>query len=165
VLPLTAIESYAITALLERSLFCAAVIDSFDEYRAEVQCCSLLNVTRRKDSPMRWTLALVALLSASAGEAAAQGKGIRLWNLTTATVSEFQLSPAGKNEWGPNQTLNDKDKEVDHDERLRITGVEPGKYDAKVGYRGSKHCFVRGIEIKADAVFSIADKDLKDCNK
>jgi hypothetical protein len=118
-----------------------------------------------KDCPMRWTLALVALLSASANEVAAQGKGIRLWNLTTATVSEFQLSPAGKSDWGPNQTLNDKDKEVDHDERLRITGVEPGRYDAKVGYRGSKHCFVRGIEIKADAVFSIADKDLKDCNK
>jgi hypothetical protein len=118
---------------------------------------------------MRWTLALtlalVALLSASANEAAAQGKGIRLWNLTTATISEFQLSPPGKNDWGANQTLNDKDKEVDHDERLRITGVEPGRYDAKVGYRGSKHCFVRGIEIKADAVFSIADKDLKDCNK
>jgi hypothetical protein len=118
---------------------------------------------------MRWTsaltLALVALLSASANEVAAQGKGIRLWNLTTATISEFQLSPPGKNDWGANQTLNDKDKEVDHDERLRITGVEPGRYDAKVGYRGSKHCFVRGIEIKADAVFSIADKDLKDCNK
>ena len=118
---------------------------------------------------MRWTLALtlalVALLSASANEVAAQGKGIRLWNLTTATISEFQLSPPGKNDWGANQTLNDKDKEVDHDERLRITGVEPGRYDDKVGYRGSKHCFVRGIEIKADAVFSIADKDLKDCNK
>jgi hypothetical protein len=93
---------------------------------------------------MRWTLALVALLSASANEVAAQGKGIRLWNLTTATISEFQLSPTGKTDWGPNQTLNDKDKEVDH---------------------GAKHCFVRGIEIKADAVFSIADKDLKDCNK
>jgi hypothetical protein len=118
-----------------------------------------------KGLPMRWTLALVALLSASANEVAAQGKGIRLWNLTTATISEFQLSPPGKSDWGPNQTLNDKDKEVDHDERLRITGVEPGRYDAKVGYRGSKHCFVRGIEIKADAVFSIADKDLKDCNK
>ena len=60
---------------------------------------------------------------------------------------------------------DDKDKEVDHDERLRIIGVEPGRYDAKVGYRGAKHCFVRDIEIKADAVFSIADKDLKDCNK
>jgi hypothetical protein len=114
---------------------------------------------------LAWTLALVALLSASANELAAQGKGIRLWNLTTATISEFQLSPAGKNDWGPNQTLNDKDKEVDHDERLRITGVEPGRYDAKVSYRDARQCLVRGIEIKADAVFSIADKDLKDCNK
>jgi hypothetical protein len=116
---------------------------------------------------MRWILALVMLLSASVSELAAQakGKGIRLWNLTSATIAEFQLSPPGKNDWGPNQTLNDKDKEVDHDERLRITGVEPGRYDAKVGYRGARHCFVRDIEIKADAVFSIADKDLKDCNK
>ena len=115
---------------------------------------------------MRWILAL-ALLALAHGEAAAQtkGKGIRLWNLTTETISGFELSPAGKNAWGPNQTLNDKDKEVDHDERLRITGVEPGQYDAKVGYRGARYCFVRGIEIKADAVFSIADKDLKDCNK
>jgi hypothetical protein len=118
-----------------------------------------------KDCVMRWIPALVALLLASANELAAQGKGIRLWNLTTSTISGFQLSPAGKNAWGPNQTLNDRDKEVDHDERLRITGVEPGRYDAKVGYRGSKQCFVRDIEIKADAVFSIADKDLKDCNK
>jgi hypothetical protein len=114
---------------------------------------------------MRWILASIALLLTSAGELAAQGKGIRLWNLTTATISGFQLSPAGKNTWGPDQTVNDRDKEVDHDERLRITGVEPGRYDAKVGYRSSKQCFVRDIEIKADAVFSIADKDLKDCNK
>jgi hypothetical protein len=99
------------------------------------------------------------------GAAMAQGKGIRLWNLTTATISGFQLSPAGRNEWGPNQTLNDRDKEVDHDERLRITGVEPGRYDARISYRDARQCFVRDIEIKADAVFSIADKDLKDCNK
>jgi len=37
---------------------------------------------------------------------AAQGKGIRLWNLTTATISSFQLSPAGKNTWVPTRTLN-----------------------------------------------------------
>ena len=114
---------------------------------------------------MRRTLASIALLLASGGELAAQGKGIRFWNLTTATISSFQLSLAGKDTWGPNQTLNDKDKEVDHDERLRITSTEPGRYDAKIGYRNSKQCIVRDIEIKADAVFSIADKDLKDCNK
>ena len=114
---------------------------------------------------MRWALPSIALLLASAGQLAAQGKGIRLWNLTTATISSFQISPAGKDSWGPNQTLNDKDKEVDHDERLRITGIEPGRYDAKVGYRDKRQCLVRDIEIKADAVFSIMDKDLKECSK
>jgi hypothetical protein len=95
----------------------------------------------------------------------AQGKGMRLWNLTTSTITSFQLSPAGKESWGPNQTLNDKDKEVDHDERVRVTGVEPGRYDAKVSLRDARQCYVRDIEIKPDAVFSISDKDLKDCTK
>ena len=113
---------------------------------------------------MRISIAVIAVLL-SASELLAQGKGIRLWNLTTATISNFQLSPAGKDSWGPNQALNDKDKEVDHDERLRITGIEPGRYDAKVGYRDARQCIVKDIEIKADAVFSIADKDLKNCNK
>jgi hypothetical protein len=115
----------------------------------------------------RRLIAVAVLLVALPGELCAQGKGkgIRLWNLTTSTISGFQLSPVGKNEWGPNQTLNDKDKEVDHDERLRLLGVEPGRYDAKVSYAGAKQCFVRDIEIKADAVFSISDKDLKDCSK
>jgi hypothetical protein len=112
----------------------------------------------------RWILA-AALSIASAGQLAAQGKGIRFWNLTSATVSGFQLSPAGKDDWGANQALNDKDGEVDHDERLRISGVQPGRYDARVGYRDKRQCVVRNIEIKADAVFSIADKDLTDCHK
>ncbi|MGZ5875317.1 MAG: hypothetical protein ACXWKP_24790 [Bradyrhizobium sp.] len=113
---------------------------------------------------IRWILAAAVSL-VSAGQLAAQGKGIRFWNLTTATISGLQLSPAGKGSWGPNQTLNDKDREVDHDERLRITGVEPGRYDARVSYRDKRQCVVRDIEIKADSVFSIADKDLTDCSK
>jgi hypothetical protein len=125
----------------------------------------LFGIMLKEDYPMRWILTSIALLLASTGGLVAQGKGIRLWNLTTSTISSFQLSPAGKNDWGPNQTLNDKDKEVDHDERLRITGVEPGRYDAKVSYRGSRQCVVRDVEIKADAVFSISDKDLQDCTR
>ncbi len=115
---------------------------------------------------MRRMLIAICLSSlALPGPLIAQGKGIRFWNLTTATITGLQLSPAGKNEWGPNQTLNDRDKEVDHDERLRITGIEPGRYDARIGYRDSRLCVARNIEIKADAVFSISDRDLKDCNK
>ena len=113
---------------------------------------------------MRWIVA-AALSLAGTSQLSAQGKGIRFWNLTTATVSSLQLSPAGKDSWGPNQTTNDKDAEVDHDERLRITGVQPGHYDARIGYRDKRQCVVRDIEIKADAVFSIADKDLADCSK
>ena len=113
---------------------------------------------------LRISIAVTVILL-STSQLVAQGKGMRLWNLTTATISNFQLSPAGKDSWGSNQALNDRDKEVDHDERLRITGIEPGRYDARVGYRDSRQCLVRDIEIKADAVFSIADKDLKDCNK
>jgi hypothetical protein len=113
---------------------------------------------------MRWIVA-AALSLASTDQLAAQGKGIRFWNLTTATISGLQLSPTGKDSWGPNQTLNDKDREVDHDERLRITGVEPGRYDAKISYRDKRQCVVRDIDIKADSVFSIADKDLTDCTK
>jgi hypothetical protein len=114
---------------------------------------------------LRVLVVIAIFLLATPSQLAAQGKGIRLWNLTTATISNFQLSPAGKDSWGPNQALNDRDKEVDHDERLRIIGIEPGRYDARVGYRDSRQCLVRDIEIKADAVFSIADKDLKDCKK
>jgi hypothetical protein len=117
-----------------------------------------------REMQMRPALFCLVLLLAPTSEGLAQGKGIRFWNLTTATISGFELSAAGKTEWGANQTLNDKDKEVDHDERLRITGVEPGRYDAKVTFR-DKQCFVRDIEIKADAVFAISDKDLKDCTK
>jgi len=114
-----------------------------------------------------WLLAamLAAVLAGIPGAAQAQGKGIRFWNLTTATVSSLQLSPVGKDSWGPNQTLNDKDKEVDHDERLRITGIEPGHYDVRLGYHDGRICLVRDLDIAADAVFSIADKDLAQCTK
>ncbi|MDB5619368.1 hypothetical protein [Tardiphaga sp.] len=114
---------------------------------------------------MRTMLMIVALLVTGISPVAAQGKGIRLWNLTAETISSFQLSAPGQNLWGANQTLNDKDKEVDHDERLRITDVAPGRYDARVGYRDGRSCMVHGIEIRANAVFSIADKDLKECSK
>jgi hypothetical protein len=113
----------------------------------------------------RMLIAIGLLAIALPGELLAQGKGIRLWNLTSQTISGFELSPAGKNAWGPNQTLNDKDKEVDHDERLRITGIEPGRYDARVSYGDARRCYVRDIEIKPDAVFSISEKDLTDCSK
>lgn len=110
-------------------------------------------------------LAALSLLAATLPGAARAAETIRFWNLTSATVTEFALAPAGTTEFGPNQCLNDKDKEVDHDERLRITNVQPGTYDARVGYRNKRTCYARGIVIKAGEIFSIEDSDLKDCTK
>jgi len=54
-------------------------------------------------------------------------KPIRFWNLTSATVTELRLAPAGSQNFGPDQCKNDKDGSVDHDERRPITGVTPGR--------------------------------------
>jgi len=87
----------------------------------------------------------------------------RLWNLTTGTIKEFRLAPAGSASFGKNQCENDPDAAVDHDERLDVTGVSSGKYDAKIVYASGKACMAHGIEIREGKVFSIDDHDLVDC--
>jgi hypothetical protein len=96
---------------------------------------------------------------------AADPKPIRFWNLTSTTVVDFRAAPSGTSDWGPNQCANDRDGTVDHDERLRITGVAAGRYDVKLTFKGGRACTVRNIEIKNGAVFSIEDKDLTNCEK
>jgi hypothetical protein len=75
-------------------------------------------------------------------------KGIRFWNLTLYTITSFQMSPAGKDSWGHDQCKNDRDGTVDHDERLRITGVEPGRYDVKLADKIGRVCIVRNVEVR-----------------
>lgn len=105
----------------------------------------------------------VLLLSLPAG-AAEQRRGMRFWNLTLYTLTSLQFSPPGQNAWGPNQTLNDDDKTVDHNERLRITGLTPGRYDVRLTDKIGRTCIVRDVEVK-DAVFSIEEKQLTDCQR
>ena len=87
----------------------------------------------------------------------------RFWNLTTGTIKEFRLSPEGSTSFGKNQCENDPDKSVDHDERLDVTGVASGRYDAKIVYSSGKACMARGVEVKEGKVFSLDDHDLADC--
>jgi hypothetical protein len=105
---------------------------------------------------------LTVVLTCSSADAQDR-RGTRFWNLTANTVNQFYLSPAGRDTWGPNQCKNDKDGEVDHNERLRITGVQNGRYDARLHDERGRVCVVRDLEIKEGAIFSIEEKDLKDC--
>jgi hypothetical protein len=113
---------------------------------------------------IRIACALFALFLAGASALAAE-RPMRFWNLTRHTISEFQLAPAGTTQWGENQCKNDKDGTVDSDERLRITGVSPGVYDARLKDQSGRVCVVHAIGIKAGDIFSIEEKDLTDCTK
>jgi hypothetical protein len=99
------------------------------------------------------------------GEAAGQQRPTRFWNLTRNPISELYLAPAGTSNWGPNQCKNDPDGAVDTDERLPITGISSGIYDAKLMDRSGRDCIVRNINVEVGKVFSIDEKDLEACNR
>jgi hypothetical protein len=110
-------------------------------------------------------LAAIALAVIGSAAAAQDRRGMRFWNLTLYTVIDLRMSPAGKDAWGPNQCENDRDGTVDHDERLRITGIEPGRYDVKLTDKIGRVCTVRNVEVKEAAVFAIEEKQLTDCRQ
>lgn len=105
------------------------------------------------------------LVLAGGSALAAVKKGMRFWNLTSETLTEVSLAPAGTTSFGSNQCANDKDGSVDFDEQLAVKGVDPGLYDVRTKDDKGRVCFARGVDVKADDVFSIRDKDLTDCAK
>lgn len=92
-------------------------------------------------------------------------KDTRFWNLTSSSVKSLELAPAGSMAFGPNQCANDPDGAVDHDERLKVTGVKTGAYDARLKLADGRSCMAKGVEIKAGNVFSIEEKDLIGCTR
>src|SRR5260370_39921504 len=95
----------------------------------------------------------------------ASQKDAQFWNLTANTITSLQLSPPGKNEWGRNQADNDRDHTVDHDERLKITDTAAGIYDVKFVDKSGRTCIVPNVQVKAGAIFTIEEKELKGCAK
>ena len=85
----------------------------------------------------------------------AMAKDTRFWNLTSSTVKSLELAPAGASAFGPNQTTNDPDGAVDHDERLKVTGVKSGAYDARLKLADGRVCMAKGVQIEAGKVFTI----------
>src|SRR3984893_19099415 len=58
-------------------------------------------------------VAMLAISSLAVPPRAAEGKGIRFWNLTSSTIKKLYLSPAGKDAFGADQCANDPDGTVD----------------------------------------------------
>ncbi len=113
--------------------------------------------------------ALIVLALCGLVRAAHAQERMAFWNLTSFTITNLVMAPAGADgktgEFGPNQCANDRDGSVDHDERLRLTSVAPGRYDVRLTTKPGRVCTIRGVELKGGGkyAFSLSDSDLTDC--
>jgi len=87
----------------------------------------------------------------------------KFWNLTRNTVDALQLAPAGSSDFGPNLCLADPDKSVDYDERLKISGLSSGIYDARIHDVAGRTCRAKNVRVEAGKIFSISEKELNGC--
>ena len=119
------------------------------------------------------SLVLLALcaLALPIGTAVLAAERMAFWNLTSATITRLTMAPAGTGTFGPDQCANDHDGSVDHDERLRLTGIEPGRYDVQLvtkptPTKPARTCTIHDVEVKGSGryAFSLADGDLTECN-
>ena len=121
---------------------------------------------RRTRASLRAVCAAAPLLLGTASLAvAAEGKGIRFWNLTSSTIKQLYLSPAGQDAFGSDQCAGDPDGALDHDERLKLPTLAPGRYDLKLVDTSGRVCLVRNVLVETNKVFSVQDKDLTDCRQ
>ncbi len=113
----------------------------------------------------RRLLMLAALGAIAAAAPARAADTLRFWNLTGETVDDLRLAAAGSDQFGSNQCANDKDGSVDNDERLRLTGIEPGRYDVKLRWKSGRQCTVHGVQLRGEGkyAFSLEPKDLQEC--
>ncbi len=87
-----------------------------------------------------------------------------VFNETTNTdFSELYLAPSGTTAWGANQTLNDRDRVLDHSERLPLSGVAAGIYDVRIVDTKGRACVLRNVDLRQERSFEIRDDDLAAC--
>lgn len=95
----------------------------------------------------------------------AAGDRFFAYNMTTRTdFKEVYLAPAGSQEWGPNQTVNDKDRSLDTSERLALTGLAAGRYDVKLVAENGHTCFIRNVDLTKEKSFVIKEQQIGDCH-
>lgn len=111
---------------------------------------------------MKRFIVLVAVVSAAPALAA---RAPQFWNQTQEEFDGVYLAPAGTTNWGPNQTLNDPDKSVEADERLKLVGVPAGHYDVKLVDQRGRTCIVRNVRVKdkGRVAFAVEQNQLTDC--
>lgn len=110
---------------------------------------------------------LLSLGLFAAATATARAETLKFWNLTENTITQLQLAAPGTDKWGKNQCLNDNDKTVSSDERLKLSDVTPGRYDVRIKDKKGRTCVLRNVELKGGEpyAFSVSEQEMKACPK
>lgn len=113
------------------------------------------------------TRTLLVLAFVCAAVSAYAGPPMQFWNLTKNTVQHLYLAPAGSNHWSKDQCTNDPDGSVDPDERLHLTGVQPGRYDVRLSDDKGRSCLVKNVQLQSGKpyAFSLSESDLQSCTQ
>lgn len=109
------------------------------------------------------TMMLAGLAIAGTVPAAAGTSHFAYNDTAVTSFSGVYFAPAGTTAWGPNQALNDDDKELDFGERLTLTGLDPGLYDVKLIDKKGRTCIMHKVDLTKAASFDIRDADLARC--
>ncbi len=116
---------------------------------------------------MRVALMIGVLLMTATSYNGARAQEARFvaFNLTASTeFTALYLAPAGTQDWGPNQVLNDKDKTWDASERVRLSGITHGRYDARLVDEKGRECRLSNVDLTKDTSFDVRDADLASCH-
>lgn len=112
------------------------------------------------------SLIIGAMLMTAMSCVSASGREARFvaFNSTTSTdFTALYLAPAGTDQWGPNQVLNEKDKSWEASERIRLSGIKPGRYDARLVDEKGQECRLSNVDLTKDTSFEVRDADLASC--
>ena len=73
---------------------------------------------------------------------------------------KLQFAPAGTTKWGTDQCQYEDDKQVEHNEKIPLQGVSPGRYDVRFNDVRGRSCTVKNLDVKAGALVVIREAEL-----
>jgi hypothetical protein len=120
------------------------------------------NTLKEKNMSKTSVLAAVALLLCCS---TTQAAGLKFLNRTGVTIVNLQFAPLGSGAWGPNQCKNDDEGEVDHNERLTLTGIQAGRYDVKLGDKKGRVCTIKNVDVQEGNPVIVREQDLASCTR
>jgi hypothetical protein len=91
---------------------------------------------------------------------AADDKPLLFLNRAGETMVKLQFAPAGTTKWGTDQTQYEDDKQVEHNEKIPLKDVTPGRYDIRFTDIKGRSCTLKNLDVKVGALVVVREAEL-----